>query len=73
MLLKLARHLVAAALAGVLIAGCAANRPNASAVPSTALSPVEQTSLQRAIAEMSRTNPQESGMRLLKGQKRFWR
>lgn len=65
MLLKLARHLVAAALAGVLIAGCAANRPNASAVPSTALSPVEQTSLQRAIAEMSRTNPQESGMRLL--------
>lgn len=65
MLLKLARRLVVAALAGVLIAGCAANRPNASAAPSIALPPGEQTSLERAIAGMSRTNPQQSGMRLV--------
>jgi putative cardiolipin synthase len=65
MLLNFARRLVVATLTGVLIAACAANRPNASAAPSTALHSMEQTSLQRAIAGMSRTDPQQSGMRLL--------
>lgn len=64
MLLKLA-NLVAVLLAGVLIAGCAANRPAASAAPPTALAPVKQTSLERAIEGLGHSNPQQSGMRLL--------